>query len=65
MISYSELTDDIQDRLNKLPVPRDILIRIIAIVKDAWDEGFKEGEEWGIQKVLDDPAEYADYFKGD
>lgn len=53
-----ELSKDVQDRLKRLPVPRDIWIRVVLMVCDSWDDGFKQGEEYGIQKVCDDPDGY-------
>lgn len=45
-----ELSKDINDRLEKLDVPRDMWIKIVLIVCDNGDEKFKEGEEYGIHQ---------------
>jgi len=49
-----ELSKDIIDRLEKLDVPRDLWIKIILLVCDAYDDGVKDG----VHQVREDPGAY-------
>ena len=49
-----ELSKDINDRLEKLDVPRGLWIKVVLLVCDAHDDGVKDG----IQMVKDNPESY-------
>lgn len=53
-----ELSSDVQQRIKGLPVPRDIWIKVIMMICDTHDDAFKQGEAYGVQKVVNDPGSY-------
>ncbi|KAF5038760.1 hypothetical protein DSECCO2_550890 [anaerobic digester metagenome] len=53
-----DLSKDVRDRLDKICVPRNIWIQVVLMVCDAFDDGFKQGESSGVQKVCDSPDDY-------